>query len=100
MTTRILAVQVTSREFGGTHESVKKRWVADDRRGVAGISPRQVMGICTAFAVVPTLTDGTPLCEPADVRVQPHAHAELPTHPAAGCWRADATRCTGPARWQ
>ena len=77
-------------------ELVKKRWVADDNRGVAGIPTRQVIGICAAFTVLPRLADGTPLCEPADVRAQPHAHAELPTHLAAGCWWGSYDAMHGP----
>ncbi len=44
MTTRTLAVQVPSREFGGMCELVKKRWVADDDRGLAGIPTHLAAG--------------------------------------------------------
>src|SRR5699024_12545977 len=37
----------------------------------------------TACTMVPTLADGTPLCEVAEYRTRPHAYAKLWKHPAA-----------------
>ncbi len=52
----------------------------------AGIRPEQVVGIAidfTASTVLPTLADGTPLCEVADLRDRPHAYVKLWKHHAA-----------------
>ncbi len=52
----------------------------------AGIDPAQVIGIgidCTACTVLPTLADGTPLCEVDEYRDRPHAYAKLWKHHAA-----------------
>jgi len=52
----------------------------------AGIDPAQVIGIgidCTACTVLPTLADGTPLCELPEYRDRPHAYVKLWKHHAA-----------------
>ncbi len=52
----------------------------------AGIRPDQVVGIgidFTACTVLPTLADGTPLCELAELRERPHAYVKLWKHHAA-----------------
>jgi L-ribulokinase len=52
----------------------------------ASIDPAQVIGIgidCTACTVLPTLTDGTPLCEVDEYRDRPHAYAKLWKHHSA-----------------
>jgi L-ribulokinase len=52
----------------------------------AGIDPQQVIGIGTDFTactVLPTLADGTPLCEFAEYRRRPHAYPKLWKHHAA-----------------
>ena len=52
----------------------------------AGIRPEQVIGIgvdFTACTVLPTLADGTPLCELTEYRNRPHAYVKLWKHHAA-----------------
>jgi L-ribulokinase len=52
----------------------------------AGIDPAQVIGIGTDFTactMVPTLADGTPLCEVAGMADRPHAYVKLWRHHAA-----------------
>ncbi|MFG2062250.1 ribulokinase [Micromonospora sp. NPDC048871] len=52
----------------------------------AGVDPGQVVGIgidFTACTVLPTLADGTPLCELPDLRHRPHAWVKLWKHHAA-----------------
>jgi L-ribulokinase len=52
----------------------------------AGVNPRDVIGIGTDFTactVLPTLTDGTPLCELPDLVGRPHAYPKLWKHHAA-----------------
>ncbi len=52
----------------------------------AGIQSEQVVGIgidFTASTVLPTLADGTPLCEVPDLRDRPHAYVKLWKHHAA-----------------
>ncbi|MFF4889316.1 ribulokinase [Micromonospora chersina] len=51
----------------------------------AGIDPSRVIGIATDFTactVLPTLTDGTPLCEVPELRNRPHAWVKLWKHHA------------------
>jgi L-ribulokinase len=53
---------------------------------LAGIDPADVVGIGTDFTactVVPTLEDGTPLCETAEFASEPHAYVKLWRHHAA-----------------
>jgi L-ribulokinase len=53
---------------------------------VAGIDPADVIGIATDFTactVLPTLADGTPLCELDGFRERPHAYVKLWKHHAA-----------------
>ena len=53
---------------------------------LAGIDPADVIGIATDFTactVVPTLEDGTPLCETAEFASEPHAYVKLWRHHAA-----------------
>ncbi len=52
----------------------------------AGIDPADVIGIGTDFTactVLPTLADGTPLCEVPQLRARPHAWVKLWKHHAA-----------------
>jgi L-ribulokinase len=52
----------------------------------AGIDPAQVIGIATDFTactMVPTLADGTPLCEVEEWAARPHAYVKLWKHHAA-----------------
>ncbi|SCG44442.1 L-ribulokinase [Micromonospora echinaurantiaca] len=52
----------------------------------AGVHPDQVIGIGTDFTactVLPTLADGTPLCEIPELRHRPHAWVKLWKHHAA-----------------
>ena len=52
----------------------------------SGIDPRDVIGIGTDFTactVLPTLADGTPLCELPDYADRPHAYVKLWKHHAA-----------------
>ncbi|MFI7604494.1 ribulokinase [Micromonospora sp. NPDC049366] len=52
----------------------------------AGVDPAQVIGIGTDFTactVLPTLADGTPLCEVPELRHRPHAWVKLWKHHAA-----------------
>jgi L-ribulokinase len=52
----------------------------------AGVDARDVIGIATDFTactVLPTLADGTPLCEVDDLRRRPHAYVKLWKHHAA-----------------
>src|SRR5689334_24210893 len=52
----------------------------------AGIDPTHVIGIATDFTactMVPTLGDGTPLCDTDELRDEPHAYVKLWKHHAA-----------------
>ncbi|MFC7549421.1 ribulokinase [Plantactinospora sp. GCM10030261] len=52
----------------------------------AGVDPSRVVGIGTDFTactVLPTLADGTPLCQLPDLRDRPHAWVKLWKHHAA-----------------
>jgi L-ribulokinase len=52
----------------------------------AGVDPARVIGIGTDFTactVLPTLRDGTPLCQLPDLRDRPHAYPKLWKHHAA-----------------
>jgi len=52
----------------------------------AGIDPSDVIGIATDFTactVLPTLVDGTPLCELPEFSTRPHAYVKLWKHHAA-----------------
>ncbi|MEH1016167.1 ribulokinase [Micromonospora sp. CPCC 206060] len=52
----------------------------------SGIDPARVIGVgidFTACTVLPTLADGTPLCELPDLRTRPHAWVKLWKHHAA-----------------
>jgi L-ribulokinase len=52
----------------------------------AQVDPQQVIGIATDFTactMVPTLGDGTPLCELPEFRDRPHAYVKLWKHHAA-----------------
>jgi len=54
--------------------------------GNAGIDPERVIGISTDFTactVLPTLADGTPLCEVPELADRPHAYVKLWKHHAA-----------------
>jgi L-ribulokinase len=60
----------------------------------AGVAPEQVIGIGTDFTactVLPTLADGTPLCELPEYTARPHAYVKLWRHHAA---QAQADRIT------
>ena len=55
----------------------------------ADVDPRDVIGMGTDFTactVMPTLRDGTPLCEVADLQDRPHAYPKLWKHHAAQPW--------------
>lgn len=84
----------------GTGQALPPEWalqVPDDYRQVlriavpaavsaAGIDPAQVIGIATDFTactMVPTLADGTPLCELPELAARPHAFVKLWKHHAA-----------------
>ncbi|GAA4818903.1 ribulokinase [Nocardioides caeni] len=84
----------------GTGEALRPEWalqVPEDYRQVlriavpaavsaAGIDPADVVGIATDFTactMVPTLADGTPLCEVPDLAGRPHAYVKLWKHHAA-----------------
>ncbi|MEV0156350.1 ribulokinase [Micromonospora sp. NPDC050686] len=52
----------------------------------AGVDPSRVVGIATDFTactVLPTLADGTPLCQVPELRDRPHAWVKLWKHHAA-----------------
>src|SRR4051794_650974 len=52
----------------------------------SGVSPQDVIGIATDFTactVLPTLADGTPLCELRELADRPHAYVKLWKHHAA-----------------
>ena len=52
----------------------------------SGVSPDEVIGIATDFTactVLPTLADGTPLCELTELANRPHAYVKLWKHHAA-----------------
>jgi L-ribulokinase len=52
----------------------------------AGIDPADVIGVATDFTactMVPTLADGTPLCETPEFNRKPHAYVKLWKHHAA-----------------
>jgi L-ribulokinase len=52
----------------------------------AGIDPADVVGIATDFTactILPTLADGTPLCQLAEFKDRPHAYVKLWKHHAA-----------------
>lgn len=62
------------------------RRAVPDAIAAAGIDPALVVGIgidCTACTVLPTLADGTPLCEVDGYRDRPHAYVKLWKHHAA-----------------
>src|SRR6478672_5234361 len=64
----------------------------------AGIDPARVIGIATDFTactMVPTLADGTPLCDTDELRDEPHAYVKLWKHHAA---QGQADRITELAR--
>lgn len=84
----------------GTGEALPPEWalqVPEDYRQVlriavpaavsaAGIDPAEVIGIATDFTactMVPTLADGTPLCELPELAARPHAFVKLWKHHAA-----------------
>jgi len=52
----------------------------------SGVAPDKVVGLAvdfTACTILPTLADGTPLCELDDLRGRPHAYVKLWKHHAA-----------------
>ncbi len=52
----------------------------------SGVSPEDIIGIATDFTactVLPTLEDGTPLCEVPELADRPHAYVKLWKHHAA-----------------
>ncbi|MFL6151537.1 MAG: ribulokinase [Ornithinibacter sp.] len=64
----------------------------------AGIDPADVIGIATDFTactMLPTLADGTPLCDTDELRDEPHAYVKLWKHHAA---QGQADRITELAR--
>ena len=92
--------QVVDHRLPGSGRELAPDWalqVPDDYREVlrvavpaavaaAGIDPAQVVGIATDFTactMVPTLADGTPLCELDELRDRPHAYVKLWKHHSA-----------------
>jgi L-ribulokinase len=62
------------------------RHAVPEALAASGVAPDQVIGIGTDFTactVLPTLADGTPLCELSDLRTRPHAYVKLWKHHAA-----------------
>ena len=91
---------VVDRRLPATGAALPPEWalqVPDDYRDVlrhavpaalanAGVSPEQVVGIATDFTAstpLPTLADGTPLCELPELEDRPHAYVKLWKHHAA-----------------
>ncbi|HEX4061023.1 MAG TPA: ribulokinase [Streptosporangiaceae bacterium] len=104
--------QVMDAELAATGEALPPDWALQDpedyrdalRHTVpaaledAGVDPAQVVGIATDFTastVLPTLTDGTPLCQLDDLRDDKHAYVKLWKHHAA---QAHADRINDLAR--
>src|SRR5579875_548005 len=104
--------QVMDTELAATGEPLPPDWALQDpedyrdalRNAVpaavadAGIDPAQIIGIATDFTastVLPTLTDGTPLCQLEDLRGDKHAYVKLWKHHAA---QAQADRINELAR--
>jgi L-ribulokinase len=92
--------QVMDSELAATGEALPPDWALQDpedyrdvlRHAVpaaiedAGIDPGQVVGIATDFTastVLPTLADGTPLCQLEGLRDDKHAYVKLWKHHAA-----------------
>ena len=74
-----------SRRIGGKRSA----WQFPAALKEAGVDPRDVIGVGTDFTactVMPTLRDGTPLCELADLQDRPHAYPKLWKHHAAQPW--------------
>ncbi|WBB67766.1 ribulokinase [Micromonospora sp. WMMD812] len=62
------------------------RHAVPEALAASGVPAAQVVGIgidFTACTVLPTLADGTPLCELPDLRTRPHAYVKLWKHHAA-----------------
>ena len=91
---------VMDRELAETGERLPPDWALQDpqdyievlRRAVpqavkdAGIDPKSVVGIgidFTSCTIMPTLSDGTPLCQLDEFRGRPHAYVKLWKHHAA-----------------
>lgn len=91
---------VVDNALPGTGEALPPEWalqVPEDYRQVlriavpaavsaASIDPADVIGIATDFTactMIPTLADGTPLCELPDLAGRPHAYVKLWKHHAA-----------------
>lgn len=91
---------VVDRQLPGSGQRLARDWalqVPEDYREVlrhavpkalaaSGITADQVVGVGTDFTactVLPTLADGTPLCEVAELRDRPHAYPKLWKHHAA-----------------
>jgi L-ribulokinase len=69
------------RDYVRSFQSSVRRVLAD-----ASVSPDEVVGIgidFTSCTMLPTLADGTPLCEADDLRREPHAWVKLWKHHAA-----------------
>jgi len=99
---------VIEESLPATGERLPPAWALqdpEDYRGVlkhavpeairrAGVDPARVVGIATDFTAstpMPTLRDGTPLCEVEGFRERPHAYPKLWKHHAA---QAQAERVT------
>lgn len=102
---------VADRQLPGSGHSLGRDWalqVPEDYREVlrhavpkavaaSGIAADRVVGVGTDFTactVLPTLADGTPLCEVDGLRDRPHAYPKLWKHHAA---QAQADRVTSVA---
>jgi L-ribulokinase len=92
--------QVMDAELAATGEPLPPDWALQDPQDYrdalrhtvpaavadAGIDPAQVIGIATDFTastVLPTLADGTPLCQLEELRGDKHAYVKLWKHHAA-----------------
>ena len=70
----------------GDYVDVLRNAVPGGARATAGVDPADVVGIGTDFTactMVPTLADGTPLCELHRFADRPHAYVKLWKHHAA-----------------
>ena len=91
---------VMDRELAETGERLPGAWALQDPRDYvavlkraipaaiedAGIEPEQVVGVgidFTSCTILPTTSDGTPLCQLDEFRDRPHAYVKLWKHHAA-----------------
>lgn len=103
---------VMDRELAQTGKRLPAAWALQDPRDYvevlrhavpaaledAGVDPESVIGVGTDFTsctIMPTLRDGTPLCQLRDLSGRPHAYPKLWKHHAA---QSQADRVTEVAR--